>query len=205
MSAMIIGRLKDLMRARGGSEWILSLTTKTDFSEAYDELSDCDVQIDIRKARKHRSLTANAFAWVLLDQIAERTGKKVTDVYRDEIRELGGVSTVVGMKTDAIPVFQKIWETGHLGRQVEVIPGSVKEGWSNVKIYFGSSEFDSAQMSRFINNIVQDAETLGIPTMPDKEVERLLGAWATRKQKETEREREKKENGKQEERAGSND
>ena len=187
MSAIFIGRLKDLTRSRKGSEWILSLATGTDFSEAYDELSECDVRVEIKKARKGRSTNANAYAWVLLDQIAEKVGRKVSDVYREEIREVGGASTVVGIKTDAIPAFQNNWENGHLGRQVEVIPGSGKEGWSNVKVYFGSSEFDSEQMNRFIDNLIQDAEALGIPTYPEKYVEKLLGKWAAQQQKKAEK------------------
>jgi hypothetical protein len=34
----------------------------------------------MKKASKHRSLSANAYAWVLIDKIAEKTGESVTDV-----------------------------------------------------------------------------------------------------------------------------
>ena len=179
----MIGKLKDMFRSRDGG-WVISFTTQTDFSEAFDELFKHDVDIEIKKAFKKRSLTANAFAWVLLDQIAAKTGRKVSDIYRSEIREVGGVSTMVGMKDEAIPTFKRNWENGHLGRQVEVVPGSQKAGWSNVKIYFGSSEFDTSQMQRFIQNIIQDAEALGIPTISEKEYQKMIANW-DKKQKET--------------------
>ena len=175
----MIGRLKDLTRSRDG-QWLITLSTPENFSDTYDELSDKDVSFDIKAAKRHRSLSANAYAWVLIDKIAEKTGVKVSEVYRNGIREIGGVSTCVGMKDEAIPVFRESWEKGHLGRQVEVIPGSAKEGWSNVKIYFGSSEFDSSQMARLIDSLIQDAESLGIPTITDEQAEKLIGKWAVK-------------------------
>ena len=46
-----------------------------------------------------------------------------------------------------------------------------------VFLYSGSSEFDTAQMSRLIDNIVQDAKALGIETMPPKDLDALLEHW----------------------------
>ena len=170
------GRLKDLTINRDGTQNV-TVTVDADFREAFDELSGTEITVEIKKARKHRSRDANAFAWVLIDQIAAKTNTKVSEVYRNAIREIGGVSTMVGMKDEAIPVFQASWERGHIGRQIEIIPGSTRPGWSNVKIWFGSSEFDTAQMSRLIDSLIQDAEALGIPTINKEETERMLGKW----------------------------
>ena len=81
------------------------------------------------------------------------------------------------MKDEAIQTFREGWEKGHLGRQVEIIPGSTKPGWSNVKIFFGSSEFDTIQMGRLIDILIQDAESLGIPTLTEKQLEKYYGKW----------------------------
>lgn len=175
----MIGMLKDLSFNRDGTQNV-TVTVSSDFSEAYDELKDNPVNVEIKKASKHRSLSANAYAWVLLDQIASKSGVKVSEVYRNAIREIGGISALIGIKDEAIPLFRQSWEKGHLGRQSEIIPGSSKPGWSNVKIWFGSSEFDSIQMARFIDSLIQDAEALGIPTISDKEAEKLLGKWAVK-------------------------
>ena len=172
----MIGKLKDLLRLSGG-EWLVSFTTRDDPGNLFDELREHAVKIEIKRSSKHRSLSANAFAWVLIDQIAEKTGIPQTEVYRNAIREIGGISDLYGMKMEAYPAFCEIWTAGHLGRQVEIIPGSRKPGWINVRAYKGSSDFDSRQMARFIDSLVQDAEQLGIATVPDKEVERMIGAW----------------------------
>jgi hypothetical protein len=60
---------------------------------------------------------------------------------------------------------------------VEIIPGSSKPGWINVKAWKGSSDFDSVQMARLIDSLIQEAEQQGIPTVSDKEAERMLSQW----------------------------
>ena len=172
----MIGRLKDLIRLAGG-ELLVSFTTRDDPGNLFDELKDKPVRIEIKKASKHRSLSANNFAWALIDQIAEITGKTTTEVYQNAIREIGGISDYYGMKAEAYNAFCDIWIGDHLGRQVVIIPGSTKPGWINVRAYKGSSDFDSAQMARFIDSLIQDAENLGIPTISDKEVERMVSQW----------------------------
>ena len=172
----MIGKLKDLLRLSGG-EWLVSFTTRDDPGQMFDDLKDAAVKVEVKKASKHRSLSANNYAWVLIDQIAAVTGRTETEVYREAIREIGGVSDFYGMKEAAYESFCEIWTKDHLGRQVEIIPGSAKPGWINVRAWKGSSDFDSAQMARLIDSLIQEAEQQGIPTVPDKEVERMVGRW----------------------------
>lgn len=170
------GRLKELIRLAGG-EWLCSFTTRDDPGTIWDDLKEVPVKVEIKKASKHRSLSANNYAWVLIDQIAAVTGKTETEVYQAAIREIGGVSDFYGMKEQAYEAFCEIWTKDHLGRQVEIIPGSAKPGWINVRAWKGSSDFDSAQMARLIDSLIQEAEAQGIPTVPDKEVERMVSRW----------------------------
>ena len=172
----MIGKLKDMLRLSGG-EWLVSFTTRDDPGQMFDDLKDAAVKVEVKKASKHRSLSANNYAWVLIDQIAEVTGRTEKEVYREAIREIGGVSDFYGMKEAAYESFCEIWTKDHLGRQVEIIPGSAKPGWINVRAWKGSSDFDSAQMARLIDSLIQEAEQQGIPTVPDKEVERMVGRW----------------------------
>ena len=172
----MIGRLKEMFRLAGG-EWLVSFTTRDDPGQMFDDLKDVPVRVEIRKASKHRSLSANNYAWMLIDKLAEKTGIPASEIYRNAIREIGGISDYYGMREEAFDAFCELWQSGHLGRQVIIIPGSSKPGWINVRAYKGSSDFDSAQMARLIDSLIQDAEAQGIPTVPDKEVERMLGAW----------------------------
>ena len=172
----MIGKLKDMLRLSGG-EWLVSFTTRDDPGQMFDDLKDVAVKVEVKKASKHRSLSANNYAWVLIDKIAEKTGIPVSEVYRNAIREIGGVSDYYGMKEEAYEAFCEIWTADHLGRQVEIIAGSSKPGWINVRAWKGSSDFDSTQMARLIDLLIQEAEAQGIGTIPDKEVERMKSQW----------------------------
>ena len=180
---MIIGRLKDLLRGSGG-EWVISFTTTQNPVELFYGLKDHDVSIDIRKFFKKRSLDANNYAGMLIDKITEylqrtepRNGWTKSEVYLNAISEIGGISIPTGMRTEAVPVFREIFCANHLGRRVEIVEGSQKEGWSNVRIYYGSSDFDSAQMNVFISHLISLAESYGIPTISDEEAGRMVGRW----------------------------
>ena len=172
----MIGKLKDLLMLRGG-EWLVSFTTREDPGQLFDELKGSAVKVEIKKASKHRSLSANNYAWVLIDKISEKTEVEPIEVYRNAIRDIGGISDFYGVREAAYEAFVDLWTAGHQGRQVAIIPGSTKPGWINVQAWKGSSDFDSAQMARFIDSLIQDAEALGIPTVPEKDVERMVNKW----------------------------
>lgn len=176
------GRLTGFSLNRDGSQNV-TVTVTADFGPTYDELKDVPVSIEIKKAVKHRSMEANRYAWVLIDQIAAKTHIKASEVYRNAIRDIGGVSGTGYIKSEAVPVFRQIWEKGHLGNQVEVLDED-ENGWASIRIYYGSSTYDSAQMSALLDSLIQDAEALGIPTITPKEEERMLGKWANKKERE---------------------
>lgn len=170
------GRLTGFTLNRDGTQNI-TVTITGDFAEEWDALKDDAVTIDIKKARRHRSLDANAYCWVLIDQIAARTRIRASEVYRNAIREIGGVSDDLLMPMDAVEPFRKIWEKNGLGNQVNLISADQESGWVQVRVYYGSSTYNSEQMSRLIDSLIQDAEALGIPTVPPAEAERMLEKW----------------------------
>lgn len=176
------GRITGFSLTPDGDGQNITVTVTTDFRAAYEELKNVPVSIEIKKAVKHRSMEANRYAWVLIDQIAAKTHIKASEVYRNAIRDIGGVSGTGFMKSEAVPVFRQIWEKGHLGNQVEVLDED-ENGWASIRIYYGSSTYDSAQMSALLDSLIQDAEALGIPTITPKEEERMLGKWAKKREK----------------------
>ena len=178
----MIGRLKPLMREVNG-EWIISFTTRFDPRELYERLKDSEVSLELKKYSAKRSLDANAFAWVLIDQIAEVTGISKTEVYREAIRDIGGVSQVVCTQTENADQIARWWQSKGLGWQAVKFDSKL-EDCTNMILYCGSSEYNTVQMSRLIDNLIQEAETQGIPTMPDRDVERLKNKWAKKKKED---------------------
>ena len=46
-----------------------------------------------------------------------------------------------------------------------------------LQIYFGSSTFDTKEMSVFIDGLVETCKELGLETLPPDELERMKQAW----------------------------
>ena len=174
----MIGKLKDMLRGRNG-EWVISFTTTTDFSEAFNELADKEVNIEIKQFRNKRSLDANAYCWVLIGKIAEKTGLKRREIYRNAIKDIGGVYDVVCVQNKAVDRLREGWEKNGLGWQSDTLKSQIPD-CTNVVLYYGSSVYDTKQMAQLISSLVQDAEALGIPTISDSDAVKMLGKWATK-------------------------
>lgn len=170
----MIGKLKELLRTASG-EWVVSFTTKADPREYFDTFKDKDVSVEIKKASKRRSLDANNLAWKLIDQIAEKMRIGKTEVYRSAIKEIGGVSEVVCVQDRAVERLCTGWEKNGIGWQTDTMPSKIP-GCTNVVLYYGSSSYDTQQMSRLIDLLIQEAEQLGIPTWRE-EANELVSKW----------------------------
>ena len=55
-------------------------------------------------------------------------------------------------------------------------PSKIK-GCVNVTVWYGSSVYDTKQMSRLIDAIVQDCKAAGIETMTPAELDALVSRW----------------------------
>ena len=134
-----------------------------------------------KPAKEKRSRNANAYAWVLIDKLAEKLNLSPMEVYRNAVRDTGGVSeTPEAVELDKLEETILEWVSGHLGRQVRIFPG-YGPGWVYVIKVHGSSDYDTAQMARFINGLVQDALALGIETKDPNEIESLINSWEAKR------------------------
>ena len=125
-------------------------------------------------------MDSNNLAWMLIDQIAARVNRKKTEVYREAIKDIGGVSDIVCVKNIAVDKLINGWTHQGLGWQAEKEPSKLP-GCTNVVLYYGSSVFDTKQMNDLIQSLLQDCESLGIPTISQQEIDKSLEVWARRK------------------------
>ena len=132
-------------------------------------------EYEIRKARPRRSLSANSYAWVLMDKIAAALNLSKLDVYREAIRDIGGVSTLTVVRNDALDALRTQWGRQGVGWQSEIVEDD--GAYTTVSLIFGSSVYDTAQMSRLIDHLIQDAKALGIETVPPDKLEGMMQAW----------------------------
>ena len=131
----------------------------------------------IGTASQKRSLSANAYAWALMNQLAAKLNKPVLEIYRDLIRDIGGSSAIISIRADAAKAFKTGWESKGEGWQVHKLDEMTtpQGAFYNLQCWYGSSVFDSTQMHRLIDLIVQECQQQGIPTMTPEEIAKLKG------------------------------
>ena len=148
--------------------WLAKLIETLDESKEYT--------IEVKEKKKKRSLDANAYFWTLADKLSEKLNKPKTDIYREYIKEIGGVSDTLCMLNKAVDKFCERWASMGIGYQTDRIESKL-EGCTNVIAYYGSSTYDTTQMSRLIDMAVQDCKQFGIPTYDREELDRLVKEW----------------------------
>jgi len=132
--------------------------------------------LTVKEKKNRRSLDANAYAWVLLDKLAEKLRIPKTEIYKQYIKEIGGNSETVCAVDRAVDALCEAWEGKGIGWQTDRIQSKL-EGCTNVVLYYGSSVYDSKQMSRLIEMIVQDCKANEIETMTPQELQQLCEKW----------------------------
>lgn len=134
-------------------------------------------EINIERVKEKRSLDANALAWVLIRSLAEHLGISAMEVYRNTIQDMYTYN-VVPIKDSEIENYIRRWESRGSGWICETL-GACKnfEGYTNIKCYYGSSEFDTKEMSDFIDMLIQDCKACGIDTRTPDEIERAKQLW----------------------------
>lgn len=127
---------------------------------------DRDKIFEIKEYKPKRSRNQNSYAWEIITQIGNAVRKSKEEVYLDMLKHYGQ-SQIVSMLSSINP-------SGYFKYYEKIGTGIVNnKDFNHYKIYKGSSEFDSKEMSIFLDGIVQEAENLGIPTLTPSEIERL--------------------------------
>lgn len=134
-------------------------------------------EVVVKPKRKKRSLDANAYAWVLIDKLAEKLSIPKTAVYQQYIKEIGGNSETACVLDRAVDKLIDGWGRNGIGWIAETMPSKI-DGCTNVTLYYGSSTYDSRQMARFIDLIVQDCKTNDIETLTPWELDGLKERWS---------------------------
>ncbi len=127
---------------------------------------DSDKVFEIKEYKEHRSLSQNAYAWTLITQLGNVLHKSKEDVYLELLKDYGQAMIVsIADNVDVSSYF----------KYYEIIGNGLVNGkkFNHYKIYKGSSEFDTKEMSIFIDGIIQECEEQGIPTLTKEEIERL--------------------------------
>lgn len=133
-------------------------------------------EYEIVIAKKKRSLNANAMCWKLCTDIAAVVGLTKEEVYQRAIKEIGEY-TPLPIKAEAVADFTRIWNAHGIGWPVEVIDDSKLPGYKLLFCYHGSSTYDVKSMNRLLDYLIQDAKSVGLDVMSEREKALLLEDW----------------------------
>lgn len=135
--------------------------------------------LELKPLREARTLSANAYCWVLCDEIAVALSQNGVyhskeDVYRSAIKDCG-VNKVIGFTSEAaMKQFASMWSRNGVGWVTEEI------GHNELLVYFGSSTYDKKQMARLIDCLLNEAKEQGVQIKASAEIDKMIEDWGSK-------------------------
>lgn len=166
------------VKLEGG--WLMFRPQKEDLGKAMAIVrkhQDRIYELTVKEYRRKRSLDANAYAWVLIHKLAKAMGLTPEEVYLQQIPNVGDNVTPLCVREKDVDRVKRAWQNNGLGWPVKDLGPSQVRGCRNLMAYHGSSTYDTAQMSRLIDNLVQDCKALDIETLSEDKLALLKEEW----------------------------
>ena len=157
-----------------GTGIVLSLGVPTIYAKQIETIVgefNPNNEYELKPYRQKRSLSANAYAWVLLDKLAEKLRTTKEDLYKVAVSRVGVFEEIKVTSPEAGKRFKRIWQRNGLGWLTKTIDDTT------ILAYYGSSTYDTKQMARLIDCIQAECVNLGIEIRPAWEVESMLKEW----------------------------
>ena len=132
------------------------------------QLAGKEVEIVIKEPREKRSLDANAYFWLIVGKIADKLRASKEEIYFKLLKDYGQSVTITVRKGCDIT------KAGF--KYYEVLKDGLINGkeFTAYRVFIGSSQYDTKQMSVLIDGAVQEAKELGI----DVELEDFIDIMA---------------------------
>lgn len=144
---------------------------KNDFKAMVDEMKGLEkLSIEVKPYRQRRSLNANNYAWKLITEIANVVRSSKEEIYLELLKHYG--------QSEIFSVLSHI-PFGEYVKYYEEAGESTLNGklFKHYKVFKGSSEFDTREMSIFIDGVCSEAKEMGIQTETPDEIARMKALW----------------------------
>ena len=169
VSGRIVGASIDFKT--GKPTLTLEVNERNDFEMLVDEMRDKDkLSIEVKPYRERRSLNANAYAWTLIGKIADvvRAGKD--EVYLLMLKRYGQSELISVLSHVPIENYVKYFEEAGESK----LNG---KHFTHYRVYKGTSEMDTREMSIFIDGVCSEAKNLGIQTETPNQIAEMKARW----------------------------
>lgn len=175
----IVGKIDNINLDFSNPEPKITLSCKEqgkvmELFEKYRGKENLSIKID--EKRNKRSLDANSYLWILCHKIAGVLKSTKEEIYINAIKQVG-VFDFIALTDKAVDKFIQNWNSKGLGWFSEKVDDCKINGCTKVIVYYGSSTYDSKEMSRLIDFIVEDAKSAGIETKTPEEINNLKSLW----------------------------
>lgn len=125
---------------------------------------------EIVRKRKARSKDANALCWAVCTEIANVLREDKESIYIDMLKRYG--------QSDVISVLSAVDVKGYFKYFEEFGKGTVNgKEFTHYKVYKGSSEYDTREMSILLDGIIEEAKALDIDVISEREKSLLIEEW----------------------------
>lgn len=181
------GRFENCIRDMDGFYHVTYKTKDSEAGTVFDEFHDKDAEITVKEPRKEKTTSANAYMWQLCTLIAEKLSSEGTphtkeDIYRQTVRECG-VYRDIPMLSEGVDTLRKAWEMHGIAWLTEIVDYLPDKSGYYVRCYYGSSKYSGKQLSRLIDSLVQDCDSLGIDHRTPEEINNMLSLWEQERKK----------------------
>lgn len=132
--------------------------------------------IEIKEHKQNRSLNANAYAWCLQDKISKVLNRRIDDIHNEMVLQYG-VLEVVSVKKEAVESVTRLCDYYKILGESE-INGTT---FTHIKCGIGTHLYNTAEMAKFIEGVVAEAQELGIETKTPDEIAQLESLWRSEK------------------------
>ncbi len=173
------GRLVDLAFTLGGKQR-LTIELDGDFREQWDKLhQELLLDVEIKKHRNRRSLSANAYFHVLCNKIAAETGESDDEVKRRLVVSYGALARdkdgkMVGLK---LPPTVDPCEFYPYVRYYETRQENGKD-FACYLVYKDTHRMDTKEFSHLVDGAITEAKELGIQTDTPEQLARYKEEWS---------------------------
>lgn len=171
-------RLVDISKDWQTNKFRLTFELDSFLPNMADTIRDVCLRLSVKKWKEKRSLDANAYYWQLNSQMARILHTSPEELHEELLQryglldsdDSGHISITVRARVDMNRI-DGHWKLYKLSRDGK---------WKSYLRIRGTSEYDSAEMSYFIERVIEEARELGIDTeTPNQKAE--AQRWLTKK------------------------
>ena len=174
------GKLLNILYDRKTDEYRIETAVK-EIPSGIDDLQERDLRISLTRWVNKRSLSANAYYWLLVTKMSKALHQSTAYVHNMLLMDYGTVETIDGQipivsVKEGLAAAHDILESTlyHLRPTSYVYMKHDGQTYRDYQLLKGSSQYDTEEMAQLIDGAVAEAKQMGIEVLPPEELERMM-------------------------------